>query len=501
MVSISRRNFLQKSAMVTAASSLTRVAIGATEKPRNVLFIGVDDQNASLGCYGDPLVQSPNLDALAARGTRFNNAYCQYPLCGPSRASLMTGAAPDTTRIYDLSTRVRDKMPDVITLGNLFRNNGYFSARVGKIFHADVPADIGKDGLDDPLSWDYVFNPAGEDHLKDEPLVTNFTPQLTRHDKSGYARLGGTISFYASPSLDHVMTDSIGADETIRLLRDNHRRPFFIAFGLYRPHVPWIVPQAHFDRYPISAIRPRPFSPDESTQAPAAAYTTHPPNYGMTERECREAIRAYYASSSFMDVQVGRVLEELKRLGLEDNTIVVYWADHGWSLGEHGQWQKMNLFESATRVPLIFAGPGIGAGAVCHRTVEHLDIYPTLAEMCKLRGAPASLHGKSLLPLLHEPSRSWGRPAISQVTRPPESLFRTIGYSLRSERFRYTVWQGDDVGEELYDYKTDPLETRNIAQQKDMQSVKVALRKELERLTLRRGRTIPFTETPKELEK
>lgn len=458
----------------------------------NVLFIGVDDQNTSIACYGDRVVKTPHIDALASRGTRFNNAYCQFPWCGPSRASLMTGLGPDTTRIYDLSTRVRDTMPDAVTIGQLFRKNGYFSARVGKIFHQDVPGGIGNDGLDDPATWDYVFDPAGEDHLKDELLVTNFTPQLTRHNRTGAPLLGGTISYYESPSSDHVMTDSIGADEVIRILKENRNRPFFIAFGLYRPHVPWIVPKSYFDNYPIETIHPRPFHDDELKQAPGIAYITHPANYGMSELECRKAIRAYYASSSFMDAQVGRVLAELKKLGLEKNTIVVFWGDHGWSLGEHGQWEKQNLFESSTRVPLIVAGPGIGAGQVCRRTVEHLDIYPTLAELCGLHGLPALLHGDSLVPLVRNPAATWNKPAVSQVSRTYGPTPRTMGYSVRNERYRYTIWQGEAVGEELYDYETDPLETNNIVYRPEAQETRRTLKQNLEEVTRSRGRSMPL---------
>ena len=489
---ISRRSFLKSGAVATTMSTLKTVGLGSTHSRKNVLFIAVDDQNVSLGCYGATQIKSPHLDDLAKRGVRFSRAYCQYPLCGPSRASLMTGCSPDTTKIYDLQTRVRDTMPNAVTLGQLFRKDGYFSARVGKIYHEDVPADIGHDGLDDPATWDYVYNPVGEDRLKDEPLVTNFTPGQTRHDASGYARLGSTISFYASPSSDDVMTDSKGADEVIRLLRANKKRPFFIAFGLYRPHVPWIVPQKYFDQYPVDQIKPRPFDPAELKQAPAPAYTTQPANFGMSEMQCRQAIQAYSASTSFMDVQVGRVLGELKSLGLDKNTIVVFWADHGWSLGEHGQWEKLTLFETATHVPLIFAGPGINAGQVCQRTVEHLDIYPTLAELCGLSGTPSSLQGTSLVRLLKQSDATWDKPAITEVTRPPTREPKVFGYSIRTERYRYTSWQGDTAGEELYDYETDPGETKNLAAMAEMQPLKANLRSQLDVITLARGRSIPL---------
>jgi iduronate 2-sulfatase len=490
MSAFSRRKFLQSSAAATAASALTKAAAAGVHGKLNVLLIAVDDQNTRLGCYGDRFAKTPNLDALAARGTTFEKAYCQYPLCGPSRASLMTGLAPDTTRIYGNENRVRDTVPDVTTIGQLFRKNGYYSARVGKIYHADNPADIGQDGLDDPATWDYVFNPQGVDHPKEEPEVTNFTPLQTRHDKNGYARLGSTISFYESPSPDRTMTDSLGADETIRLLREKRNQPFFVAYGLYRPHVPWIVPKAYFDMFPLENIKAKPLGEEELHQAPAPAYTTHPPNFGMTELQCRQAIRAYYASSAFMDAQAGRVLSELRALGLEKNTVIVFWGDHGWSLGEHGQWEKQTVFESAAHVPLIFAGPGTTSGKVCTRTVEHLDIFPTLAALCGLKAVPPTLQGQSLTPLLKDSKSPWSKPAISQVTRPPAPDPKTIGYSIRDERYRYTSWQGATAGEELYDYDADPEEKKNIAADPSMAGVKTQLKQQLASVTASRGRKI-----------
>lgn len=498
MKMISRRRFLQAGAVTAAASAIPLAGAATTHEParspqqkrRNVLFIAVDDQNTSLGCYGNSTVYSPNLDALAARGTRFDRAYCQYPLCSPSRTSLMTGLAPDTTKIYDLVTHFRTVLPNVITVGELFRKNGYNTARVGKIYHTDVPGEIGADGLDDAGNWDYKFNPRGVDHPDEEPFVTNFTPQLTRHTKSGKPLLGGTISYYESNSPDSAMTDSLGADEMIRLLREYKEKPFFIAYGLYRPHVPWIVPKAYFDKFPIEQIQAPPFDPNSLEQVPKAACWTHPPNFGMNEEQRKEAIRAYYASSSFMDAQVGRVLKELKELGLEENTIVVFWADHGWSLGQHGQWEKQTLFEPSARVPLIFAGPDVKPGQICQRTVEHLDIYPTLAELCGLSMSPSQLHGKSLRGLLHNAESHWDKPAISQVTRPASQSPDTFGYSIRTERYRYTCWQGVEVGEELYDYQTDPNEMKNLAHDPQMKELCEKLRGELATITAQRGRSI-----------
>jgi len=243
--------------------------------------------------------------------------------------------------------------------------------------------------------------------------------------------------------------------------------------------------------YPLESIEARPFDPKELKLAPPAAYWTKPPNFGMDELERRQAIRAYYASVSFADAQVGRVLAALKKLGLDENTVVVFWADHGWSLGEHGQWMKQTLFEPATRVPTIFAGPGTGAeGKVCHRTTEHLDIYPTLAELCRLKNTPDNLHGRSLVPLFSQPDAAWDKPAISQVARPPGPHPKITGYSLRNERYRYTSWQGGETGEELYDYHADPHELKNLAAAGTFQRVKADLKAQLAEITKQRGRVL-----------
>lgn len=447
---------------------------------KNVLFIGVDDLATQLGCYGRP-VMSPNLDQLAVRGVRFDAAYCQYPLCGPSRSSLMTGLSPDITRVHDNDLHFRQALPNVVTLAQLFRENGYFSTRVGKIFHAGDPDQEGTDGLDDPMSWDWTFNPAGVDHLQEEPLVTNFTPG--RH-------LGSAIAFYRSKARDSQITDGIGAAQVVRLLKRRHDKPFFMAFGLYRPHVPWVVPEAYFDKYPLNGIQPYPFDPAELKMAPPPAYWTHPPNFGMDIEQRLQAIQGYYASTTFMDAQVGQVLRTLDETGLAENTLVVFWADHGWQLGQHGQWMKQTLFEAAARVPVIFAGAGVPLhGAVCRRPVEHLDLYPTIASICGLDGVPPNLHGESLMPLLQDTAAEWSKPAITQVRRGKTKAQAQIdGYSIRDDRYRYTWWNEGREGEELYDYRADPNEMKNLANDPAMTETKFRLHVALHTTTLARGR-------------
>lgn len=423
----------------------------AARRP-NVLLIMADDLNNDLGTYGHPLVKTPNLDRLAARGVRFDRAYTQFPLCNPSRASLLTGLRPDTIGVYNLTTEFRSAVPNVVTLPQMFKRSGYVAARVGKIYHYGNPGQIGTDGLDDGPSWDTVVNPRGVDK-DEEALLTNFTPGRG---------LGSALAFYASPAPDEAHTDGKVASETIALLEKNTSRPFFIAAGFYRPHCPFIAPSKYFDLYPAGRIVSPAFARDAMTGAPAPAFFTNPPNWDVNEDGQREVIRAYYASISFLDAQVGRLLDALDRLGLAENTIVVFISDHGYHLGEGGQWMKQTLFERSARAPLILAGPGVSAnGRASSRTVEFLDVFPTLADLARVP-APRGLEGRSLAPLLKNPGAAWDHPALTQVQRGTgQNSF--MGYSVRTERWRYTEWDAAKRGAELYDEIGDPSERHNLA--------------------------------------
>jgi uncharacterized sulfatase len=450
----------------------------AAAAKRNVLFIASDDLNTCLSCYGRPIVRTPNIDRVARMGVRFERSYCQYPLCSPSRTSLMTGLAPDTTRVWDLQTHFRKgALPDVVTLPQAFIKDGYFAARAGKIYHYGVPGDIGTPGLDDPASWLETVNPAGVDHTKEEKLLTNYTP-----DRG----LGSAISYYASSSKDELHTDWMVAEAVIGMMEKRRREPWFLGAGFYRPHVPWVAPAKYFDLYPMDRIQAPPFDESELKIAPEWAYFTKPANWGMTVQQRREAIRAYYASISFMDAQVGRLLDTLDRLRLTQNTTVVFWGDNGYHLGEHGQWMKQTVFEPASRIPLLMGGAGVQArGKACGRTVELLDLYPTLMEVCGLKDAPPGLHGKSLAPLLRNPNAAWDKPAVSQVLRTPQKP--VMGYSLRTERYRYSMWNGGNLGEELYDYREDAREMRNLASDPASDGLKRELRGRLESICRTRG--------------
>jgi len=442
--------FLTLSFLCTLFAS-TAPAADAPKK-LNVLFIAVDDMNADLGCYGHPLVKSPNIDGLAKQGVRFEHAYCQFPLCSPSRSSLMTGLRPDTTKVFDLRYRFRQGLPDVVTLSQLFGQNGYYNARVGKIYHYGNPGDIGTSGLDDPQSWKEFYNPAGRDKTALEPDIINYTP------KNG---LGAAMCFLADKTgKDEEHTDGKVATQAIELLEKHKGEPFFLAVGFYKPHCPWIAPQKYFEPYPMDKITlPAIAEGYQKTMPPPALASTRPwPYMGVTADQARECKQAYYAAISFVDAQIGRVLAAVDRLGLRDNTIIVFWSDHGYQLGEHGLWMKQSCFEGSARVPLIIAPPACkAAGQTSPRMVELLDLYPTLADLAGL-AAPKELQGASLRPLLEKPEAEWNRAAYTQVQR---NGFP--GHSIRTDRWRYTEWDFGQKGVELYDHQADPQELHNVA--------------------------------------
>jgi choline-sulfatase len=422
------------------------------QKP-NVLFLICDDLNCDLACYGHPMVKSPNIDRLARSGVRFENAYCQFPLCGPSRASFMTGLYPDQTLIHRNSVYIREHTPNVVSMSQMFRRQGYFATRIGKIYHYGVPGNIGTSGHDDPYSWDYTINPRGRDK-DEEDKIFSLRP----------GNFGGTLSWLAADGTDEEQTDGIAATDTVRLLKQyaDQNKQFFLAVGLYRPHTPYVSPKKYFEMYSRDEI-PVPRVPKgylDTLPAPARVSLTRKREHrDLTEAMSKEVIQAYHASITFADAQLGRILDCLDSTGLAENTIVLFTSDHGYHMGEHGHWQKTTLFENAARVPLIIARPhDPSAGTSTKAPVEMVDFYPTLAELCELR-SPDYLSGVSLAGVLNDPTQ---RPRTSAFTQ------FDSGYSIRTDRYRYTEWgdQGQD-GAELYDHESDPAEMVNLAGRAD----------------------------------
>ncbi len=431
-----------------AWSAASAVSASPRAAPTNVLFIVVDDLRCSLGCYGDPEVKSPNIDRLSARGVRFERAYCQYPVCNPSRTSFLTGLRPDTTGILDNEIPFRRKMPNVVTLPQLFREHGYFSAGLGKLFHQGLDPSGNRVFFQDAKSW---------------ADCRNFEATAEGRRGEGRSLTGGKLAWcqwLAAEGGDDAQPDGQSAAEAIRLLEKHRDKPFFLGVGFHKPHDPFFAPKRYFELYPTERIQlardPENRTPDLPLAIPRGANREAFDQF--TDRERREFRRAYYAGISFTDAQVGKLLDALDRLKLWDSTVVVFIGDHGYHLGEHGWWNKVTVFELCARTPLIVWAPGTkGMGRSTSGIVEFVDLYPTIADLCGL-APPSGLEGTSFRPLLDDPSRTGKRAAYTQVVRG-----RFMGRSVRTDRWRYTEWDCGKQGVELYDHNVDPLEYHNLA--------------------------------------
>jgi len=449
---------LQFLALVCLLSIAPALLADESSRP-NVLFIISDDLTTRLGCYGDKQVLSPNIDSLAARGVRFKSAYCQYPLCGPSRNSMLCGLYPDSTGIIRNAEIFRDTIPQRVSLPQAFRQSGYFAARIGKLYHYHVPFSVGSNGHDDPDSWEMEINPAGCDRLIEQP--DTFTLRK--------GNFGGTLSWYASPRPDEQHTDGMMAEDASWVLERcaKTKRPFFLAVGFYRPHTPYVAPAKYFEHY-LLAEMPVPNDVEaDVADLPPAALLSHKKEHELLDDDLRrQAIQAYYASTTFMDAQVGKVLNTLRETGLDRNTIVVFTSDHGYHLGAKGLWQKMSLFEESAGVPMIIALPkddprSQQGGSVCKSPVGLIDLYPTLVDLCDVE-VTQELHGQSLAPMLAD-ARELGRGyTISQVMRGGKSQ-SFDGYTIRDSRYHLTLWDNGEQGIELYDHQDDPHEKDNLA--------------------------------------
>ena len=402
---------------------------------RNVLLIIADDLNCHLGCYGTK-VRTPHLDAFASTAVRFERAYVQYPLCNPSRSSFLTGLEPESLRVFNNSQSFRQTRPDVVTLPQMFRQNGFFAAAFGKVFHRR--ALQGK-AMEDPQSWDL------ERSGKASPRAS----QGERRD------LLPEFPFFwiAADGGDEEQIDGQIAREAIEFLEKRGGEPFFLTVGFHRPHTPLLCPRKYFDLYPLETLDVAPATPDSAPSCASPRGGSKEAFASWTDQDRREFLRGYFACVSFVDEQVGQVLAALERLHLDENTIVVFLGDHGYHLGEHGWWTKNTLFEESLRAPLLIRAPGAkGNGHACRALVEFVDLYPTIADLCGL-SPPAGLAGTSLRALLEDPSQP-GKEAAGSMLRRGKKV---IGRSIRTERWRYTEWNEGALGVELYDFADESV--------------------------------------------
>lgn len=460
----------QKLLQLLPLACLCLPLLGAAEKP-NILFIVSDDMNACTGSYGNTVCQTPNLDRLASEGVQFDRAYCQYPVCGPSRASFMSGLYPKTTQLlgnnYTLGSYkvLNPALSDHPSIGEFLRTNGYVSLRVSKIYHMGVPGGIesGEPGGDEPDSWDRAFDIMAPETAS--PGELELLSPKRKHYGSNFARV-------IVPN-DRIATqaDILAADHAIAILETRARggdhsrflrpeEPFFLAVGFVRPHVPLVAPKYWFDKYPEEeSVLPFVPAGDLDDIPPLAATNANELKYGMNELQQKQSLAAYYASVSFMDEQVGRLLDTLDRLDLRKDTIVIFTSDHGYNLGHHTMWQKGSLFENSLRVPLIISAPGFekSAGAQSDALVELVDLYPTIAELTGLSAkVPSNLQGDSLTNVMKNTSSTKGHEEAYAVVGNKKKM----GESIKTDRYRYNYWA--DGTEELYDQQKDPEEFTNL---------------------------------------
>lgn len=512
-----------------AASAL--LPANAIEKP-NVLFIAVDDLKPVLGCYGDALIKTPNIDRLAKNGTVFLSNYCQQAISGPTRASLMTGMRPDYTKVWDLQTKMRDVNPDILSIPQYFAANGYSTLGIGKIYDFRCV-----DQKQDLPSWSVPYYKTDKKFYSTATGLPGLWYQdpesksaVKKYMEEGRANglkeneLGQYVMKKFRPSVEHLdLPDNAYVDgatalhsKEILIELNKNNKPFFFAVGFNQPHLPFVSPQKYWDMYsrdkmPLPAYTDKPVNgvaisaPVGSelityTDIPQIVENTQQKDFGVTlpiEKQ-KELIHGYYASVSYIDAQVGILLNTLDSLGLSKNTIVVLWGDHGWHLGDHNLWCKHTNFEQAARSPLIIAAPGIKS-SVSKSPSEFIDIFPTLCDLTNMK-IPEQLHGTSQVAVMKNPKQKVKEFSVSQYPRFISkteasklgfSSSKVMGYSIRNERYRYTIWLGNDyrsnqpfdeklvIDSELYDYELDPLETKNVVNEEKYASVNSALKKQM----------------------
>ena len=470
---INRRDFLKTVGFGVAALGLPGVLFAAGSdrgKKPNVLFIAVDDLRPQLGCYGHKQMLSPNIDRLASEGVLFTRSYCQVPVCGASRASLLTGVRPTRGRFINYNVWAEKDLPRALSLPKHFKNNGYHTISNGKVFHHS------NDCRD---SWSEVpWRPKGP--------WRNYL--LEKNKKLAQKSKDGKGPAYESADVpDNAYFDGMIADKAVSDLKrlSNMDKPFFLALGFFKPHLPFNAPKKYWDLYKREKIdlADNPFRPKGAPDAALhnwgelRAYVGIPPKGLLSDELARILIHGYYACVSYTDAQIGRVMDELEKLGLRKNTIVVLWGDHGWNLGEHGLWCKHCNFETSLHSPLIVTAPGIKGSVTSNALTEYIDIYPSLSQLCNLP-LPAHLHGKSFVPLLSNPNLPWKQAVFSRYFN---------GDSVKTDRYRYTEWRRKDgrtYARMLYDHKTDPHENVNMSELPQNKALVEKLSKMLEKVRL-----------------
>jgi arylsulfatase A-like enzyme len=515
--------------LIFAITMVISLPIFAQQKSKpNILFIAVDDLKPILGCYGNKQIKTPNIDRLAKMAAVFNSNYCQQAVCGPTRASIMTGKRPDYTKVWDLKTKMRDINPDILSLPQYLITQGYSTQGIGKIYDNRC-VDKQMDGPSWSVPYYNYFKTEDRFYPKDlgaplsgqyqspqsKELAAKFTKEaqekgMNEKEIEDYVSNSVKPSFECADVPDNAYNDGANALRAIEILEKlkSETQPFFFAVGFSKPHLPFVSPKKYWDLYkredmPLAAFQEQPKNSVDvafHNSGEIRAYTDIPPllsftdqkNYGITLQidKQKELIHGYYAAISYMDAQVGKVLDKLDALGLTKNTIIVLWGDHGWHLGDHNIWCKHTNFEQATRTPLIIAAPGVKA-TKSNAPSEFVDVFPTLCDLAGVK-IPETLDGKSLKPLMNKTAKSVKDFSISQYPRSGTkseterqgyASSKVMGYSLRDKRYRYTIWLGNDfrstqvfndklvVGTELYDYDKDPNETVNVADESAYQSV------------------------------
>ncbi len=469
-----------------ASTMLVSISLQAAEKP-NVLFIAVDDLRPEIGCYGNTIVKTPNMDRLAARGMVFNKAYCQQAVCSPSRTAIMTGLRPDATKVWDLVTHFRVAQPDCVTLPQHFKANGYHCAAINKVYHR---------GFEDGRSWSVPHWYSSGNSVDTD--ISDFSKRITtKHDVSVQefmspmnksdpdAKPGPAFEISLKAEVD--LPDGAAAAEAVKRLSSLKSKgsPFFLAVGFAKPHLPFVAPKKYWDLYDPNTIPVPTFDrlPEGSPKFAGHAngelhgYPGVPKEDPIPADFAKTLRHGYYACISYTDAQIGKLLDALDKEGLADNTIIVLWGDHGWQLGEHGLWHKHTNFEIATRAPLLISVPkSKTAGMKCDAPVEFIDVYPTLAELCDLPAPSTKIDGSSMKKFLDSPSAPSTDVAISQYPRrDPATGTDLMGYSIRDSRWRAVFWRDRSgptvVATELYDEQNDPNETVSLAAKPEYQSM------------------------------